>query len=290
MKARQYRSGAGRISSFSTMVGITLVLTMVGVLLIVLQIGRALTHHFREQLTVQVLLHEGAEEAEVLRLQRHIEGRAYAGAVSYTSPEEASRIMQAELGEEFVDFLGYNPLPASLDIHVDPEFTALDSLPDYLADVASHPAVAEVVYQKGLLQQVHENITKWGMVLTLVGVIFLVIAVVLIVNTIELAIFSQRLLIRSMQLVGATSWFIQRPFLRKGLQYGLTGALLAMALLSAGLYAFREDLKDVIEILIQKRQHLVIAGALLLLGVAVSLLATAYAVRRFIRLRLDQLY
>jgi cell division transport system permease protein len=284
------RSSAGRVSSFSTVLGITLVLTMVGVLGILVLVGGAVTHHFREQLTVQVMLKEDAGEQDVLRFQKELEGRPFAGSVRYTSKEEAARIMEQELGEEFVDFLGYNPLPASLDIRIHPEFGALDSLSQYVADIEASPLVREVVYHRNLLQQIHENIARWGFALTAVGVLFLLIALVLIVNTIELAIFSQRFIIRSMQMVGATFWFIQRPFMIQGLTYGLTGGFCALALVFAGLYFFRTELSMVIDILLDGNRLIWLSAGVLLTGLFVSWLATAYAVRRFIRLRLDQLH
>jgi len=289
-KIKGYGASAGRISSFSTVVGITLVLTMIGVLSILMLVGGAVTRHFREQLTVQVMLKDGAEEPEILRLQKYLEGKSFAGSVKYTSKEEAARIMQAELGEEFVDFLGYNPLPASLDIKVHPDFGALDSLAVYVSDIAASSIVQEVVYHQNLLQQINENLARWGLGLTIVGLLFLIIAIVLIVNTIELAIFSQRFIIRSMQLVGATHWFIQRPFLRRGLSYGFTGAICAITLISLGLFFFRVELADVIDILMFENRFLFMIASVLATGLLVSWLATAYAVRRFIRLRLDQLH
>jgi cell division transport system permease protein len=267
-----------------------MVLTMVGTLIILLLVGGSVTRHFREQLTIQVMLKESAEEQDILRLQRSLEGKPYAGSVTYTSREAAAEMMQRELGEEFVDFLGYNPLPASLDIRVHPDFGALDSLGAYVAEISASPVVQEVIYHQNLLQQINENIARWGLVLTVVGALFLVIALVLIVNTIELSIFSQRFIIRSMQLVGATHWFIQKPFLRKGLSYGFTASVCALALLSAGLFFFRAELKDVIDILMDGNRFLYLIGGVLGSGLLVSWLATAYAVRRFIRLRLDQLH
>jgi len=284
------RSQAGRISSFSSVVGITLVLTMVGLLIILMLTGQAITHHFREQLTVQVLLKDDVAEDDALRLQKHIEGQPFAGSVTYTSRDDAAAIMQKELGEEFVDFLGYNPLPASLDIRIHPEFSEPENLPGYIDEIAAHPSVQEVVYHQNLLQQINANLTRWGLGLTVVGGLFLIIAIVLIVNTIELAIFSQRFIIRSMQLVGATPWFIQRPFMWRGLGYGLTAGVSALALISLALFMLRHDLDDVIDILMAKHRYLILVGGVFSVGLLVSWLATAYAVRRSIRLRLDQLH
>lgn len=253
-------------------------------------VANAVTHHFKEQLTVQVMLKEDASEERVLQLKKRIEGEDFTGGVSYTSKERAAQIMQEELGEEFVGFLGYNPLPASLDIHISADYNGLDSLSQRLAPIEQNELVREVVYQKGLLQQVNENIAKWGLGLLIVGVLFLIIAVVLIVNTIELAIFSQRFIIKSMQLVGATHWFIQKPFLRRGLWYGFLAAVFSMALISSVLFFFRTDLHDVVDILMENGRFLFLAAGVLGTGLLVSWLATAYAVRRFVRLRQDDLY
>lgn len=290
MSRSLFKTGGSTISSFSTVVGITLVLTMVGILFIFLLVANAVTEHFKEQLTVQLFLKEGAAEEEILIFKKEIEGKSFAGEVSYTSAQQAAQAMQQELGEEFIDFLGYNPLPASIDIKVNPSFSALDSLETMISEIDQNSMVSETVYQKGLLQQVNENIGKWGLGLLVVGILFLIIAVVLIVNTIELAIFSQRFIIKSMQLVGATHWFIQKPFLKRGLWFGFISSILALTLLSGILFYLREPLRDVVEILVQDYRFLILLGGIVVTGLAVSWLATAYAVRRFVRLSQSDLY
>ena len=290
MSRSLFKTGGSTISSFSTVVGITLVLTMVGILFIFLLVANAVTEHFKEQLTVQLFIKEGAAEEEILIFKKEIEGKSFAGEVSYTSAQQAAQVMQQELGEEFVDFLGYNPLPASIDIKVNPSFSALDSLESMISEIDQNSMVSETVYQKGLLQQVNENIGKWGLGLLVVGVLFLIIAVVLIVNTIELAIFSQRFIIKSMQLVGATHWFIQKPFLKRGLWFGFISSILALTLLSGSLFYLREPLRDVVEILVQGYRFIILLVGIMVTGLAVSWLATAYAVRRFVRLSQSELY
>lgn len=290
MSKNKNRSGANTLSSFSTVVGITLVLSMLGALFIILLVANSVTKHFKEQLIVQLFLKEGVEENEVLRFKKEIEAYDYSGEVKYTSAEEAAASMQQELGEEFVEFLGYNPLPASIDIQINPDFAELESLESKISTVAQNDLVDEVVYQKGLLQMVNENISKWSLGLLIVGVLFLIIAVVLIVNTIELAIFSQRFIIKSMQLVGATHWFIQKPFMRKGLIFGLLASIFALAIISGILYYYQNPLADVIQILADNNQFLILIGAVVATGLLVSWLATAYAVRRFIRINQNDLY
>lgn len=290
MKKNLFKTGGSSISSFSTVVGITLVLTMVGALFIFLLVANAVTSHFKEQLTVQVFLKETASEQEILRFKKELEVKDFTGEVRYVSKEEAAEIMQKEIGEEFVDFLGYNPLLPSLDVKINPNYSNVDSLYKAFDALAEAPVVDSVEYHKDLLQNINENIGKWGLGLLILGILFLVIAVVLIINTIELAIFSQRFLIKSMQLVGATHWFIQKPFLKKGLRFGFVASIVALTILSGLLFYLREPLADVINILLENYRYIILIGGTLLCGILVSWIATAYAVRRFVRLAQNDLY
>lgn len=285
-----FKTSAGSISSFSSVVGITLSLTIVGVLFIFILVSQAVKSHFSEQITIQLMLQDDAPESQILALRKRIEAQPYTFEVKYISKEEAAQIMQEELGEDFVAFLGFNPLPASLDIKVRAEYTGSQQVQELESQMSNDPLVREVVFEKALLQNVNENIGKWGTGLFILGCLFIIIAVVLIANTIELAIFSQRFLIKSMQLVGATHWFIQKPFLRRGLWYGFLSSLLALFILISVLYAFQTELKDVIQILRDNGRLIWLILAIFTTGMLVALGATLYAVRRFVRLEAAQLY
>jgi cell division transport system permease protein len=290
MKRSPFKTSANTISSISTIIGITLVLVLVGVLLMVSLLGSAVTGHYRGQVVVQLMIADDVEEQDVQLLKKHIEGEPYTAEASYLSKEEAAAMMQEELGEEFVDFLGYNPLPASIDIHVKPEFSEEEKLASIVQELEKNTAVNEVVFQHDLLRQMNANLSKWSLGISLIGVVLLIIAIVLIVNTIQLAIFSQRFLIKSMQLVGATHWFIQKPFLRRGLWFGFLASMLALATLFMLLFAFRGDLQDMINILQEKQRLLVLIGGVLTIGLFLSGVATVYAVNRFIRTDAAKLY
>lgn len=290
MKRSPFKTSANTISSVSTIIGITLVLVLVGTLLIVSLLGSAVTGHYRGQVVVQIMIADDVEEQDAQLLKKRIEGEPYTSEASYLSKEEAAALMQEELGEEFVDFLGYNPLPASIDIHIKPEFSDEDKLAEIVKELEKNTAINEVVFQHDLLKQMNANLSKWSLGISLIGIVLLIIAIVLIVNTIQLAIFSQRFLIKSMQLVGATHWFIQKPFLRRGLWFGLLASLLALAVIFMLLYMFRSDLQDMINILQEKQRLLVLIGGVLTIGLFLSGVATVYAVNRFIRTDADKLY
>jgi cell division transport system permease protein len=285
-----FKTSANTISSISTVIGITLVLVLVGTLLIVALLGSSVTGHYRGQVVVQVMMADDVEESEIQHLKKQIEGEPFAAQVSYLSKEEAAGMMEEELGEEFVDFLGYNPLPASLDIHVKPEFSNEENIATVVAELEKNPAVNEVVFQHDLLRQMNANLSKWSLGISLVGVVLLIIAIVLIVNTIQLAIFSQRFIIKSMQLVGATHWFIQKPFMKRGLWFGFLASLLALMIIFILLYMFRGELQDVILILQEKQRLPVLMGGVMVIGLFLSGVATLYAVNRFIRTESSKLY
>lgn len=290
MNRSPFKTSANTISSISTIIGITLVLVLVGTLLIVSLLGSAVTGHYRGQVVVQIMIANDVTEQDAQLLKKQLEGEPYTAEASYLSKEEAAALMQEELGEEFVDFLGYNPLPASIDIHVKPEFSEDQQLAEIVGELEKNTAINEVVFQPDLLRQMNANLGKWSLGISLIGIVLLIIAIVLIVNTIQLAIFSQRFLIKSMQLVGATQWFIQKPFLRRGLWFGFLASLLALAILFVLLYVFRSDLQDMITILQEKQRLLSLIGGVLLIGLFLSGIATLYAVNRFIRTDASKLY
>ncbi len=290
MSRSPFKTSANTISSISTIIGITLVLVLVGTLLIVSLLGNAVTGHYRGQVVVQIMLAEDVEEQEIQLLKKRMEGEPFTAEASYLSKEEAAQMMEEELGEEFVDFLGYNPLPASIDIHIKPEFSDENKLAEIVKELEKNIAISEVVFQHDLLRQMNANLSKWSLGISLIGILLLIIAVVLIVNTIQLAIFSQRFLIKSMQLVGATHWFIQKPFLRRGLWFGFLASLLALAILFMLLFAYRSDLQDMINILQEKQRLLILIGGVMLIGLVLSGISTFYAVNRFIRTEAAKLY
>ncbi|MFM7730767.1 MAG: cell division protein FtsX [Flavobacteriales bacterium] len=290
MSKSLFKTTGSSISSFSTVVGITLVLILVGVLIMVGLLGISVTNHYRSQVVLQIMLRDEASASDVQDLTSKVQTGGYAAEVVFTTKEQAARMMEEELGEEFVGFLGYNPLPASIDLKLNPDFNQSEQLDGLVKQLQAHPATLEVVYQKDLLEQMNRNLSKWSIALVLIGALLMVIALVLIVNTIQLAIFSQRFLIKSMQLVGATRWFIQKPFLRRGLWFGLVSGIFALFVIFLSLYYFREEAADFIEVLLADNGLLYLILGVLGVGLILSWLATAYAVNRYLRTEAAKLY
>lgn len=277
-------------TSLSTIVGMTLTLTMLGLVSLLFLFGRQWQDQLREQVMVQIFLEQELDEPAVSRIKKLIEAQPFTAEATYITAEQASREMEKELGEEFVEFLGFLPIPPSIDVNIHPEYAALDSLELVVSSyIASIDGVTEIEYQKVLLGRLEENIRKLSVPLLILGVLLLLIAIALINNTIRLSIFSSRFLIKSMQLVGATRRFIRRPYILKGVRYGILSGLLAFGFIVMLLSLFRKmsgDLLDRLDI----ETFAQLFGVVILLGILIAWLSTHFAVNKYIRLRQDQLY
>ena len=207
----------------------------------------------------------------------------------FVSKEAAAGLLQQDLGEDFVDFLGYNPLSASIDIKMNAEYAHPDSLAWIEADMLENPKIKTVEYHKDLLSAVNENIRKITMVLIGFSVMLLFVAIALINSTIRLSIYSRRFIIRTMQLVGATPGFITKPFVMKSLLNGFYGALVSIVLIALVVYSAQNQMPEIFDMNDIQLYAVVFAGVVGL-GLLISWLSTTFAVRRYLRLKTDQLY
>jgi cell division transport system permease protein len=278
-----------RSSYATTTISISLVLFLLGIIGFLFLNAQRLAVHVKENLGFTVLIKDNAREAEVRRLQKIISAAPYVRSVEYVDKERAAEVLKEELGEDFVDFLGYNPLLSSIEVKLAAEWANADSMARIEAEVLNFPQVKEVYYQKNLLQAVNENIRKITLVLSLFSALLLFIAIALINNTIRLSIYARRFLIRTMQLVGATRGFIRKPFLLKSVLHGLIGATIAIVLLSLMIYSLGKELDGVIGF-----SDLLLVGILFLLvtiiGILITVVSTFFAVNKYLLLKTDQLY
>jgi cell division transport system permease protein len=287
--ARKIPKSKARTSSLSTVVGIALVLFMLGSLLFVVLNAKKLSDHVKESFRIQVFLKEDAKDADILKFKKLLEAEDYVAETTYITKEEAVQMMEEEIGENFVEFLGFNPLQASLDVHLEAEYAHSDSLIWIEEAILANPRVKEVVYQPDLIDLINQNIRKISMVVLGFSLLLLIIAIALINNTIRLSVFSKRFLIRSMQLVGATRGFIMRPFIWQGIVNGVWAAILALVLIMGVLYFVKSELPELMSI--QDIQSLVqLFGMVVLLGIFISVISTIFAVNKYIKSDLNKLY
>lgn len=273
----------------STVFGIAMVLLMVGMLGLILVHANNLSRYIKENMVVNVFVDEGARETDVLQFQRELDNNRYIKRTQYVSKELAARNLQKDLGEDFVKFLGVNPLSQSIDVYMKADYANNADLTRFANDLRKNPLVKEVKYQQSLVEQMNKNLTAISLVILAFAGIFVVVSVALINNTIRLAIYSQRFLIKSMQLVGATKAFIRKPFLLYGIWHGLLGALIAIILLVGILYLAYHQIPDLV-VLQNPFEFVVVFLGLVALGIFIAGFSTFLAVNRFLRLKIYQLY
>ena len=278
-----------RSSYFTVIISISLVLFMLGLLgMIVLQ-AKSLSNYVKENIGFSVILKDNVKDVDVVKFQKSLDAASYVKSTEFIDKERAAKELTQELGEDFIGFLGYNPLLASIEVRLNADYANPDSLAWIEASMTKNPRVKEVFYQKDLVVLVNENIRRISMVIIVFSALLLFIAIALINNSIRLSLYSKRFIIKTMQLVGATPGFIRRPFIFRGVLNGLFGALIAIVLLMVVLYYAREKLPELFEI--QDVQMVAtLFGMVLLLGVIITWISTSLAVRRFLRMKTDKLY
>ncbi len=273
----------------STIFSISLVLLMVGLLGLIVLHAKNLSNFVKENIVLNIVLDEQAKDADIFKLQKEIEKNPIIKDTEYISKELAARNLSKDLGEDFIKFLGYNPLTASIDVYLKAEFATNDEIQKFTRRLKSKDFVKEVVYQESLVDLVNQNLKSISLIIVVFGAALLLIAVALINNTIRLAMYSQRFIIRSMQLVGATRGFIRKPFVLTGILHGLLGALIAIAILIGTLFVARNEVPDLI-ILEDYTEFAILFFGIISMGILISFLSTFFAVNKYLNQHIDDLY
>ncbi len=273
----------------STVISIALVLLMTGLLGLILVHAKNLSKYVKENIVLNVIVNDNVNEGDVLSLQKDLEKEEYVLRTEYVSKELAAKNLKEDLGEDFVEYLGTNPLLPSIDIYLKEQYANADSIQPFIDKVAKNSRVKEIVYQESLIDMVNKNIRIISIVVLAFTVILLVIAIALINNTIRLAIYSQRFLIKSMQLIGATKGFIRKPYIIYGIIHGLIGALIAILLL---IFTLQFAQKQVPELIFLQNwgQFVAIFIVVVGLGILISALSTYFAVTKYLKAKSHSLY
>jgi len=278
-----------RSSYLTSIISITLVLFMLGVLGLLILNAQRLSEYVKENIGFSIILKENVKEVDVILLQKTLDAAEYVKSTKYITKEQAAKELQEELGENFIDFLGYNPLLASIEVHLYADYANPDSIKIIEEDFQQYEQIKEVFYQKSLVSLVNENIRKISFIILIFSGLLFLIAIALINNTIRLSVYSKRFIINTMQLVGATRGFIRRPFLFRSVWQGIVAALLAIGLLSGVLYIAQKEFKEVINF-----QDVEIIGILFLgvlaIGIIINWISTFFAVSKYLRMNVDKLY
>ena len=276
-------------SYFTTTLSISMILFLFGLLGLLIINAQRLSDFVKENIGVTLILKDDAREVDVIKLQKNLEATDFIKSTRFVDKSNAAIELKKELGEDFVDFLGYNPLLSSIDVTVYAAYANPDSLMMLEKKLLTHPQIQEVYYQRDLVKQLNSNVKKISFILLAISLLMFVIFTALINNTIRLSIYSKRFLINTMQLVGATRSFIRRPFIAKSALHGIYGAIIACFMLLVIFFSYQSELKSFIDFQNPTSLGLLVAG-IFLSGILITVVSTCFAVNKFLRMKFDQLF
>ena len=275
-------------SGVSNIVSITLVLIVLGTLGLILSSAQKISNHLKENVEVAITLKSDSDSVAVQQLVSQLKSADYAKNVQYITKEQAAINLQKELGENFVDFLGYNPLKPSIIISFKSNYTEKVLLKSTINRIAANPLIEDVQYQESLISELNENLKTIAIILLSFTSLLIIVAIGLINNTIRIALYSQRQLIRSMLLVGAKKNFIRRPFLIDSVRNGILGGIFSIIILMTCIYFAEQKIAD-LKNLIDTNTLLQVGGLLLSCGVVLSFTCTLIALNRHLKYRTNLL-
>jgi cell division transport system permease protein len=278
-----------RTSGLTVVISLTLVLFMLGALGLLIVNANKLSTHFKENVGFQVYLKDNASAAQTDALLQELQRAEFAKKVTFISKEEAADKLKADLGEDFILFLGSNPLLNSVDIKLYENYANTDTLQLLEKGLIEKPFVKEVVYQKDMIDSLNKNTKAIAFFILIFSAALLVVAVALINNTIRLSIYSQRFLIRTMYLVGATRVFISKPFVLKGLKQGVAAGISAGVMLMGFLVLSTRFIPELLQ-LQDENVLLILFTGIILVGILISVLSALLSVLRYLRLKTSDLY
>ena len=274
---------------FSVVLSITFVLFFVGILGLLLLNTRNVASHFKEQIVMTIYLKDVAKEIEISQLKKKLQLNKSTKKVDFTPKEEAAQRYSRNIGEDFVEFLGYNPLLNSIDIYFNAMFVNRLNLIQIKKELETEDFIDEVVYDQPLVILLEENIQKISFILLITTSLFILVALLLINSSIRLSIFSKRFIIKTMQLVGATTSFIRRPFIWTHLRLGIISSLLALGGLTFLVFEINKYFPELN--MMEKPLELgIIFGGILILGIGITGISTFFATQRYLNLKTDAIY
>ena len=273
----------------SVVISISLVLFFVGILGLFLLNTRNVASYFKEQIVMTVYLKDSAKDIEITQLQKKIQLEPATKKVNFISKEEAAAQYARDIGEDFLEFLGYNPLLNSVDVYFNAAYVNTVSLTQTQRDLETSDFVDEVVFDQPLVTLLDENILRISYILMLTTLLFVIIALLLINSSIRLSIYSKRFIIKTMQLVGATKSFIRRPFIWTHLRLGILSSIIAFIGLAIVFLEINKRFPE-LNMLNKPVELAIVFGGVLSLGIGISGISTFFATQRYLNLKSDAIY
>lgn len=300
MKSKRHKSNS--LAELSTIFGMTLLLTLFGVFVYFMWTANKKSAEIKEQLSMDILFHETVDESIVRMMEKKL--KSMDGIVKkalYVSKEDAQKLMLKHVGKDAFEILdGVNPLPSSIHVNLSSSYVNPDSAANFAAQITkgNEHIISEVAYNESQFLEIGTVFKNFELIMLFIAGVLLIIAILLIYNTIRLAVFSKRFMIRTMQLVGAKSFFIRRPFILKAFYQGLISAILAVLFLLSLWYSFTIINPNIISELSTDKfllnneilEFSVIALGILVTGILISVVSTYFALNKFIWVKSEKLY
>ena len=276
-------------SYFSVVLSISFVLFFLGVLGLFLINGKKIASHFKEQIAMSIYLKDNAKDIEITQLQKKIQLDSATKSINFITKEEAAEKYIRDIGEDFLEFLGYNPLLNSIDINFNSNYVNTINLEKRKKEIESIDFVDEVVYDNPLVKLLEENIKKITLILLFITSIFVLIAVILINSSIRLSIYSKRFLIKTMQLVGATKSFVRKPFIWNHVRLGIISSIVSLIALSIIIVQLDNYLPE-LKIFQEANELIFLFIGIISLGIGITALSTFFATQKYLNLKSNSFY
>ena len=276
-------------AKITSTISISLVLVLLGVTILVLFMGNGLSRFVKENMSFNVMLSSEVSDAEISKVRNNLDSQPFVKSSRFISKEEAKEQLIRDLGEDPEELLGYNPAQDCIEIFLHSEYANSDSIAVINKTIRKNSNVTDLLYQQEAIDLINDNLSKVMTILLILAAVLLLISFTLIRNTIRLSVYSKRFLINTMKLVGATGGFIRKPFVINNIFTGIIAGIIADLIILGVITYFSREYAE-IQPIISSMDLIIIFTIVILLGVIISTLATAFAVNRYVKMKSDQLY
>ena len=285
----KYQKRRLRSSYFSVVISTSLVLFMVGVLGLILLKSTSVANHFKEKTAMTLFLKDEVTKENIENLRTSLLKEKFTKEIVFISKEEAAKFHTKDLGEDFVKFLGANPLKNGIDLYLKAEYVTPEKMTEIETRFQKNAFVLEVSYDKPLIQFLTKNIQKISLWLLIISAFFGLISILLINSSLRLSVYSKRFNIKTMQMVGATKGFIRKPFIIQGIKLGMIGSIISLIGLAVVIY-YTNKYIPALQLLNDYILLSELFGGVLVMAFLITWLSTYFATQRFLNLQTDELY
>ena len=277
------------MQGLTSTISVSLLLILMGLVVLLSLTARVVADSVKENLAVTVVLDDDVQKADAEQVQMELKSRCYVSSINYISREQALQEQIESMGIDPTDFLGANPFSISMEIRVKPEYSCNDSLQWISHELRGMKNVADVMYQKDLVESLNRNLHRASLFLFVIALLLVIISLSLINNTVRLSVFAHRFVIHTMKLVGAKWSFIRRPFLVRGFWIGTVSAFIADAVILGGIY-WASTYDSSVLYYVTTQNMLITAAAVFGIGLTLTIVCTYFSVTHCLKMRGSELY